>query len=696
MEQNKYIELTSLFNPEDYHKLNEEMSFVDYIQKVYAKPKIIQSAWQRMYDMIMSKGSERRKRKRKTYTHYFFFDNADMPIFGLEETLEELVAVIAAGACWYGPERRVLLLHGPVGSSKSTICRLLKEGLEEYSRTDDGAWYSYRWVNLPTDGEDGLYTQPEDDCPIHDDPIKLLPENLRKKLLKDLNAIHMESYPEEKRDRLYDLKIEGELNPRCKLFMQKLLRQNDGNLDMVLKNHILVVRKVHSEADRVGIATFQPKDEKNQDATELTGDTDYSRIAVFGKDSDPRSFSFDGEFCVGNRGFVEFVEMLKLEQAFLYDLLTASQEKKIKPKKFAQVSIDEVIIGHTNTPEYQKLQNNQFMEALRDRTIKIDVPYLTRVSEELKILQHYYGPTKVKQHIAPHTLEIAALWAVLTRLHPDKNSKLSLVNKAKLYDGKAVENFTQDNIKELENEHPNEGMDSGVSPRYIQDKIAACLAADNKVKKYVSTFEVMNEIKEGLSQSSLITNKEEIGKYTSCVDLALKELDEILKNEVQKVLVGDEQAIIRLCTNYIDNVVAYNQKTSIIHPVTQREGKPNEQLMRAIERKMNISDEHIDDFRREICGSIGMLAHKGEKFDWKANEQLRKGLEAHLFEEVQDHIKISSLQVDAAAVVDPEMQEKIDAIKQRMIKNHGYTHESATDVLDYVGGIFARGTKAKD
>ena len=186
---------------------------------------------------------------------------------------------------------------------------------------------------------------------------------------------------------------------------------------LILLKHIKVRRLILSEKDRVGIGTFQPKDEKNQDSTELTGDINYRKIAVYGSESDPRAFNFDGEFQVANRGIIEFIEMLKLDVAFLYDLLGASQEHKIKPKKFAQTDIDEVIIGHTNEAEYQKLVNNEFMEALRDRTVKIDIPYITRLSEEQKIYVKSFSKDRVRDiHIAPHTLEMAAMWAVATRL----------------------------------------------------------------------------------------------------------------------------------------------------------------------------------------------------------------------------------------------------------------------------------------
>jgi serine protein kinase len=231
-----------------------------------------------------------------------------------------------------------------------------------------------------------------------------------------------------------------------------------GDLTKVY-SHVRVRRVVFSEKDRVGIGTFQPKDEKNQDSTELTGDINYRKIAEYGSDSDPRAFNFDGEFCVANRGIIEFVEMLKLDVAFLYDLLGATQEHKIKPKKFPQTDIDEVIIGHTNEPEFKKLESNEFMEALRDRTIKIDIPYITKLQRRDQDLREGVQPASHRgKHIAPHTLEMAAMWAVLTRLEEPKKHNLTVLQKLKLYNGKTLPNFTEDNIKELRKESTREGL----------------------------------------------------------------------------------------------------------------------------------------------------------------------------------------------------------------------------------------------
>jgi serine protein kinase len=637
----------------------------------------------------MSKGTSTIKRYRKVYTHYNFFDDPKIPIFGLDEPLDKLVKFIRGAAGGFGSEKRVLLLHGPVGSSKSTICRLLKRGLEDYSKTDDGAWYTYKWVNLP----ESLYTHKEDECPMHDDPLRLLPTSIRKSFIDKVNANYRLTLPAEEQNNAYTFKVEGELNPRSNKFMTALLEEYEGDLQKVLENHILVVRKVFSEANRMGIATFQPKDEKNQDATELTGDIDYSKLPHFGADSDPRAFNFDGEFCVGNRGITEFIEMLKLQETFLYDLLGASQEKSIKPKKFSQIPIDEVIIGHTNNPEFEKLKNNPMMEALRDRTVKIDIPYLLRWSDEIKVLKQDYGQDKVNQHVAPHTIEIAALWLILTRLKDDKDAHLSLADKAKLYDGKFLPGYTEDRVKELIDKYEDEGISGGVSVRYAQDKISTCLSSHHV---YINPFMVLNEIKDGLTNSSLITNKEEIEKYINCVDLALKELDDILKNEVQKALVGDEEAIVRLCANYIDNIQAYIFKTKVLNPYTGKEQEPDERLMRAIEEKIDVPETGADDFRRQVAQNLGSNNYRKTEFRWDSDPQLMKALQAKLFEDTKDHIKLSAIGSGGTSVQDPAIQEKIDAVKQRMIKDYGYNQQSAQDVLDYVSSLFARGDAADE
>jgi serine protein kinase len=465
-----------------------------------------------------------------------------------------------------------------------------------------------------------------------------------------------------------------------------LLKQYQGDWTRVVQD-VRVKRLLLSEKDRIGIGTFQPKDEKNQDSTELTGDINYRKIAEYGSDSDPRAFNFDGEFNIANRGIVEFVEVLKLDVAFLYDLLGASQEHKVKPKKFAQTDIDEVILGHTNEPEYRRLQSNEFMEALRDRTVKIDIPYVTRLTDEIKIYEKDYNPNTVTgKHIAPHTIEMAAMWAILSRLEEPKNAGLTLLQKLKLYNGKSLPGFTEDNIKELREQTTNEGM-LGISPRYVQDKISNALVAHPESRS-INPFMVLNELEAGLKHHTLITSDELRSKYRELLAVVKEEYENIVKNEVQRAIAADEDALKRLCGNYIDNVKAYTQREKVKNAFTGQYQDPDERLMRSIEQKIDIPESRKDDFRREIMNYIGALSIDGRTFDYKTNERLYKALELKLFEDQKDSIKLTSL---VSKVVDAETQAKIDVVKQRLIRDYGYDDESATDVLNYVASIFARG-----
>src|SRR6185312_5066666 len=374
---------------------------------------------------------------------------------------------------------------------------------------------------------------------------------------------------------------------------REFMRRYQGDLSKVLQ-HVKVERLLLSEKDRIGIGTFQPKDEKNQDSTELTGDINYRKIAEYGSDSDPRAFNFDGEFHVANRGIIEFIEVLKLDVAFLYDLLGASQEHKIKPKKFAQTDIDEVIIGHTNEAEYKKLLNNEFMEALRDRTIKIDIPYITRLSEETKIYKKDFNLDRIKgKHIAPHTLEVAAMWAVLTRLEDPKKHNLSLLQKLKLYDGKVLPGYTQDTVKELRKETKREGME-GISPRYVQDKISNALVNESG-EGTINPFMVLNELEKGLRHHSLITGDDMRKRFAEIIGLVKREYEEIVKNEVQRAISADEEAIMKLASNYIDNIKAFTLKERVKNRYTGQDEDPDERLMRSIEEKIDIAENRKDD-----------------------------------------------------------------------------------------------------
>lgn len=671
-------------NPDQFREQHWEGSFQEYLELVTGNPRIARNAFQRVYDMITHFGCERYTRLREELVRYKFFsdpiDDGTDAIFGLDRALMNLVDFFKSASHQYGTERRILLLHGPVGSSKSTIARLLKKGLEYYSKLDEGACYTFSWHVPDEDGKTVVHP-----CPMHEDPIKLVPPEARRAVLAKIN---------EGLDEGSQIRIDGALDPFCRKMFDDLLIMYEGDWRKVIE-HVRVRRLILSEKDRIGIGTFQPKDEKNQDSTELTGDINYRKIAEYGSDSDPRAFNFDGELNIANRGLIEFIEVLKLDVAFLYDLLGASQEHVIKPKKFAQTHIDEVIVGHTNEPEYKKLQSNELMEAFRDRTIKIDVPYNIKLTDEIAIYEKDFNKERIRGiHIAPHTIEMAAMWAVLTRIEEPKKPGLTLMQKLKLYNGKSIPNFTEDSVRELHEEAPREGM-LGISPRYIQDKLSNSLVSDQAIQeKCINPFMVLNELEGGMAHHSLITDEELKNRYRELLGLVREEYEDILKSEVQRAISADEDAIARLCSNYIENVRAYTQHEKVRNKYTGRDEEPDERLMRSIEEKIDIPESRKDDFRQEIMNYIGALSLDGKKFEYHTNARLHKALELKLFEDQRDTIKLKNV---VSGVVDDETQAKIDVVKQRLIKYFGYNETSATDVLNYVASIFARGdTKQKE
>jgi serine protein kinase len=657
-----------------YKELHWVGTFAEYLDMVREDPQILRTAHQRIYDMIDAKGVEDYERSKSKLHHWKFFDDPDGggkdAIFGIDKELNKFVKLLRAAAKGLGAQRRILLLHGPVGSSKSTIARLLKKGLEKYTASDAGALYTFEWRD--PDNENAWIKSP-----MNEEPLKIIPRSIREKFVAALFK--------GKKTKWDITAHRANLDPASRMYFNTILKDCKGDWQKVVNDHVRIRRVLISEEDRTGIGTYQPKDEKSQDATELTGDINYRLIAKYGSDSDPRAFNFDGEYNVANRGLLEFVELLKLDTAFLYDLLGATQEQMIKPRKFAQCPIDELIIGHTNNPEYRKLKNDETMEAFRDRTIKIDIPYCLTLSEEMKIYERDFSDTE--KHIAPHTIKVASMWAVLTRLVEPDDASLSILQKLKLYNGKTLPGYTADNVVELQDlgKLSKEGMD-GVSPRFIQDKISNSLAEDEYT--HVNPFIILNEIEEGLKHHPLLSSPDKVGKFKELLAVVKQEYTDIVKNEVQRAICADEGAIARMCAKYIDNIRAFCQRERIKNKYTGQEEEADEKLMRGIEEKIDIPESRKEDFRREILNYIGALALDGKKFLFNDNERLHKALEKKLFEDQRDTINLRSIVTD---VVEIETQKKIDVVKARLIDTYGYNNESADDVLNYVASEFARG-----
>lgn len=620
---------------EEEDSLKWEGTFAEYLEIVKERPEVAQTAHSRVYNMIKSAGVAERDGKKM----YHFFGKE---IFGLETALERLVEeYFHPAARRLDVRKRILLLMGPVSGGKSTIVTLLKRGLEQYSRTEEGAVYAIKG------------------CPMHEDPLHLIPHNLRDEFFEE-----------------YGIRIEGSLSP---LNTMRLQQEYGGRIE-----DVMVERIFFSEDKRVGIGTFTPSDPKSQDIADLTGSIDFSTIAEYGSESDPRAYRFDGELNKANRGMMEFQEMLKLDEKFLWHLLSLTQEGNFKAGRFALISADELIVAHTNETEYRTFISNKKNEALHSRIIVMPIPYNLKVSEEERIYEKMIRESDMAHvHIAPHALRAAAIFSVLTRLEIPKKQGIDLVKKMRLYDGESVEGFNSVDVEELKKEYPNEGM-NGIDPRYIINRISSAII--RKEVPSINALDVLRSLKDGLDQHASIS-EEDKEKYMNYIAIARREYDEIAKNEVQKAFVYSyEESAKTLMNNYLDNVEAFCNKNKLQDPITGEEMNPDEKLMRSIEEQIGVSENAKRAFREEILIRLSAFARKGKRFDYNSHERLREAIQKKLFADLKDVVKITT----SSKTPDESQLKKINEVVARLIDEHGYDSNSANELLRYVGSLLNR------
>jgi serine protein kinase len=624
----------------EHEALRWEGSFREYFELVAQNPRIAQLSHARINDMVHAAGIERLNEGTQHEVLSYNFFAAEL--FGIEEPIARIVEYFKSAAQRLEVRKRILLLMGPVGGGKSTIVNMLKRGLEDWTRTEGGAVYAIK------------------DCPMHEEPLHLIPHQLRAEVEKH-----------------YGIYIEGDLCPQCRYSLEKTY----GGRHEDVKVH----RVVFSEKERVGIGTFSPSDPKSQDITELTGSIDLSTIGEVGVESDPRAYRFDGELNIANRGLMEFVEMLKVDEKFLYSLLTLSQEQSIKTGRFAMIYADEVILSHSNENEYIAFAGNRKSEALQDRIILVKVPYNLRVSQEERIYDKLLHQSEALRnvHLAPHTLKVAAMFAVMTRLEEPKRQNVDVVKKMKLYDGEDVEGYKSKDVRELKEETIREGMD-GISPRYIINRLSSALVRDGVT--CINPIDALRAIKDGFEQHTGISS-EQRERYLNHISQARKEYDELAKIEVQRAFVYSFEEMARtMCNNYLDNVEAFCNKERIKDPITEEEMEPDEQLMRSIEEQIGISENAKNTFRQEILIRISSYARKGKPFEYNSHERLKEAIEKKIFADLKDVVKITT----SAKTPDPDQLRRINEVIDRLVKEHGYCPVCANELLTYVGTLLSR------
>lgn len=609
--------------------------FLDYLEILKEDPSICKLAHKRMYDIIMSKGVEvintnEIPRLRRIYGNtvikkYNIFKN---DFFGIDKTLMEIVKYFHSAAMEGEESRQVLYLVGPVGAGKSSLMEAFKKALE---------------MSEPIYAIKG--------CPIREEPLHLLPRHLREKF-----------------EEILGIRIEGDLCPVCRY---RLINDYNGEFE-----RFPVETVEFSIRGRKGIGVVPPVDPNNQDTSVLIGSVDISKLDLYPED-DPRVMSLNGAFNVGNRGIVEFIEVFKNEIEYLHAMITATQEKSIpSPGKGSMIYFDGIILAHSNEAEWNKFKSDHTNEAILDRIVKIEVPYCLELDEEIKIYKKIIKKSRFSAHIAPHTIEVASMFAILTRLAP--SAKVDPLTKLKIYNGEEIVekgSTKKVDIMELKEEAPREGM-TGISTRFIMKALdIAMTESEHNCINPIGVLEVLIK-----SVKNLTIRDDDKKKYLNFLqDTIKKEYHKILEKEVTKAFIhGYKEQAEDLFNNYLDHAEAYVNKTKIKDKSTGEELQPDEKFLRSIEEQINIPDSAAKGFRQDVTTYMFYVMRSGGKIDYTSYEPLKEAIESKLTVSVKELSRV----ITRSKVRDEEQNQKYNAMVEEM-KRNGYCDHCCNVILKY-------------
>mgnify|MGYP003652996855 CR=1 FL=1 len=607
----------------------------DYLALLEKSPEIAALAHKRLYKQILNRGvttldeSDDRCNKLFNSEPVKVYDYFADQFFGMERPLEKVMRFLHSAAMRGEESRQVLLLLGPVGAGKSALVEHIKGALEAC---------------------DPIYVL--EGCPIREEPLHLIPRSLRSEF-----------------EDQYNVKIEGDLCPICR---HRLLEDYAGDF-----TQFPITQSNFSSRGRKGVGVVPPMDPNTQDTSLLIGSEDISKLDLYPED-DPRVLSLNGAFNVGNRGIVEFVEVFKNEIEFLHTMITATQEKNVpSPGKQAMIYFDGVILAHCNEAEWNKFKSEHTNEAILDRIVRVNVPYSLEYEQEVKIYQKLIGRSDYDYHIAPHTLEIAAMFAVLSRLKP--SNKVDPLTKMKIYNGEEIVEkglIKKVDIKDLREEVEEEGM-TGISTRFIMKAIDASLA--DSTKNMITPISIRDSLIKQVKEQIVSADDRK-----HCLQFLQKALHEeylsLLEKEITKAFVTayDEQAE-SLFNNYLDHAEAYVNNTKVKDRVTSEDMEPDEKFLQSIEEQIGIKGSAKNNFRADITSYMFAKLRRSETIDWRSYGPLREAIESKLVASVRDISRI----VTKSKSRDVKQQKKFNAMVQTLIDDYGYNEDSAEEVLKF-------------
>jgi len=641
-EQRRFVESLTSYTKTQQAKAWEG-SFGDFLEQVVseAPSHVARTSHQYIWDMLqwarrreIDSGQQEEDGEFRLFSH---------ELFGMDTALRRIYDYFKAASAGSEVARRLLLLLGPPSGGKSSLVILLKRGLEDYSHTDEGAMYAVKG------------------CPAHESPLHLIPHTMRGQF----------------RDT-YGVEAEGQLCPHCQARLDEEFDRDFMRMP--------VERLFINEAARVGVGTYAPHDPTTADIADLIGSVDLSKVAEYGDEGDPRAWSWSGAVYAASRGLLEMIEILKVKREFLYLLLTLTQEKNVKVSRFPLIYLDETIVAHTNLAEFRKFLQESENEALLDRMVIIQVPYTLSYNDEARIYRKLIAsaPTFREVHLDPHALEVAAVFAVLSRLKPSEREGLDLAKKVKLYAREDVEGFTGADVERIRAESPDEGL-AGVSPRFVVNALSNAIAGAET--KSLTSMEVLITLKNAIEADARIEPKQKRAWVDFLVTARKDFYNQWVKEDVHKALfVSFEEESQNLLDKYLDEVEASLDKREVTDPITGEQRQPDERFLRSVEDKINISDAGKLSFRQEVVRKA-MVAYKaGEKFTLESHSRLKEAVAQYLFEERRDVLRL----VTSVTRPDESAQQKIAAVESRLIDEYGYDRHSAREALNYVTTLLSQ------
>ena len=564
-------------------------------------------------------------------------------LYGVDEPLGRVVDYFKAAAAGSDVGRRLLLLLGPPSGGKSTMAILLKRGLEEYSRTDEGALYAIKG------------------SPLRESPLNLIPASLRAEFRET-----------------YGVDIAGEVSPWARDHVD---RECDGDYLRVPVERIFL-----SEAARCGIGTYAPHDPSTADIADLVGSVDLSKVSHVGDEGDPRAWSWSGAVYAASRGVLEMIEILKVKREFLYLLLTMTQEKNVKVARFPLIYLDETILAHTNLAEFNRFLQEKENEALLDRMVIIKVPYALSYRDEARIYKKLvYGAAAFRNtHLDPHVLHLAAVFAILTRHSKPEREGMDLPKKVRIFAGEAVEGFSDTEIQRLKSEAPDEGL-SGVSPRFVINALSTAITRGNS--RSLTSMELLLAIKDSIESDARMDAKQKKVWFDHLVTARKEFYNRWVKEDVHRALFASFQdEAQQLLEKYLDEIEASLDQRKVTDPMTGENRPPDERFLRSVEEKIKVSESGKQSFRQEVIRKAMVAFKAGEKFRLASHARVREAIEQYLFEERRDVLRL----VTSTARPDDDARQKISVVQERLVKEYGYDEHSAQEALNYVTTLLSQ------